>query len=172
MFAIETFERWTEHARGKLASFTRAVGPINAADDPLAPDDANAARAVAALEAVFLAMAPGGQADDEAAASFRQALDLLTGGELEEEQAEDLVDGLADALEDEGFDIRLESVAEPLREDRALAEQTFQLCAAALRAAQSDPEEVDVLLADLADHLRIDDEQAERLRSRVDAVLG
>lgn len=172
MFAIETFERWTEHARGRLTAFARAVGPLNAADDPLAPEGAEAVRAVAALKAVFLSLAPAGRTDDEGAAAFRQALDALTGHELDEEQAEDLVDGLADALEDEGFDIRLESAAEPLRADRALAEHTYQLCAAALRASRPEPEEAELLLADLAEHLRLEEEHAERLRSRVDAVVG
>lgn len=173
MFAIETFQKYVEQARGarELGAFPRATRAINEADDPLSPEGAEAHRVVAALEAIFLVLAPGGEIDDETEPAFRRVLDTLTGGELDEEQAEDLVDGLAESLEEEGLDIRLKSVAECLHEDPSLAEQAFELCAAALKAMGTDLGDAEALLTDFAEHLALAEDRADSLRSRVDAAL-
>ncbi|MBI5544812.1 MAG: hypothetical protein HY901_13060 [Deltaproteobacteria bacterium] len=173
MFAIERFQRFASAAREarELAAFARATRAINQAEDPLAPESGEAERVVAALEAMFIMLAPSAEAIDQAESDFREVLGVMMGPELDEEQGEDLAEGFAEALEDEGLEIRLKTVAEALRRERPFAEQAFKLCAAVVGSTSMDPSDADGFLTDLAEELDVDDERVEVLLAEVEAAL-
>lgn len=169
MQPLQSFERFAQAAREarELTAFARSIRALNEAEDPLEPGTVEAVRSVAALEAVFLVLTLRGP-DDEALDRFRKVVDLVLGRELEEERADDLVQALSDALDDEGLDARLRSVGETLNPARPLAELAFRLCVAASPDASVDPEEAGELLLDLAEELGLDEDRAEALRTEVE----
>jgi len=171
MNEIERFERFATQAREarELAAFARATRTLNEAEDVLEPGNAEAERVVAALEAMFLVAFS--QDEDEAQPRFRGILRAVM-DELDAERADELVEALAESVEDEGVDIRLKWIGEALHGSRPFAEQPFKLCAAVASLGESaDPDAREELLTGLSEELGLPDERADELRALVEAAL-
>ena len=170
MEQISKFERFAAEAREgrELATFARATRTLNDAEDILEPRTAEAERVVAALEAMFLVL--HAHSEDEAVPSFRQVLHAVM-NELEDDRADDLIDALTDCLDEEGLEIRMKGVGEALADSRPFAEQAYKLCLAIAVLSETEPGELEELMADLAQELDLDEGRAEALRSGVEQSL-
>ncbi len=131
------------------------------------------ARAMATLEAGYLALAADGEVSGAELDALLDSVDVVLGGALSRDALASVVDELEAALDADGLDARLAGLSLALRgEDRRRA---FALASVlSLCDGETEDEELDVL-GRLADALGLSEEQANQtfneLADRVDEFL-
>jgi tellurite resistance protein len=123
-------------------------------------------------EAMYLMMSADGDVSIEEREVLSGAMRNLSGGQVDSEHVERMIERATKSAEDDGRDERLVRVAEELSKDKARAEVAFVLAAAIAFADNTIADEENDTLDALAEGLGIDEARADDLLQTVEKDLG
>jgi len=123
-------------------------------------------------EAMFLMMSADGEINPEEREVLGGAMRNLSGGSLDGDLIEKLLDRAKEHSESHGRDSRLRQVVDELSKDKARAEVAFVLAAAIAFADNTIADEENETLDMLADGLGIDESRADELLDAVEKDMS